>query len=259
MRALLALSLLGCGESMPPGQTFDHNAIFEVRERSTVYGDVPFLMEVPTLFRTQDVLPSTAVNALAIHEGEIYAGTEGGLVKMPLDGAAFVEVNGATEPIVDLAVGADLYAAARDRVYAAGASWPAPAGTRAIAVDGSQVWIGGDAGLFTIDASGTSSIAPVAVRDLAISNGLVYLATANGIERWSIAEQRMLAPVQIEDRDVRALAVSPAGVLAACATGLARISGDAASIEPAGLDALPADDLTAVAASGSVAMIGHSI
>jgi hypothetical protein len=139
-------------------------------------------------------------------------------------------------------------------------TWPASTSTiRAIAVEGGDVFVGGDDGLFTAGPAGTSSIASLAVRDLLAEDGVLSIATADGIQRWSIAERRMLPPVTMEDRDVRALAGSAAGMLAACATGLARIDGTTATIQRAGLDGLPTDELTAVAAGDGTVMVGHAI
>jgi hypothetical protein len=267
MRLLPLLLALGvaCGSDPTTPAGFDHEAIFEVRDRAISHADVPFRMEVPTLFRTQDDLPNLDVRALAIHGGEIFAGTAGGLMKTTPQGAVFLPVNGADAPIVDLAVrGAELIAAARDRVYVVGASgvesWPASTSSiTSIAVVGSEVWVGASDGLFTAGASGTASVAAIAVRDLAVSGDVLFLA-GDGVARFSTTERRFLDPIAIDDPDVRALASGGGGeVLAACASGLARIRDGSAEIQRAASNGLPAEDLTAVFASGGTVIVGHGI
>jgi hypothetical protein len=260
--------LLSCSSSGDDGgdPPFDHRAIFENFQHDVAHRDVPFPKETPTLFRTADVLPlGLEVHALLEHEGMVYAGTSGGLVRMSPGGLAFVEVSGVAGPIVDLASrGSVVIAAAPHRVDVIGGlvdSYPQTSTVTSVVVAGGEIWVGTSSGLLRLD--GTPLVPGVAVRDLAASADTIFMATSSGVARRSIDGQTpspITAPA-IADDDVRAVAIATNGdLLVASRGGFTRVpSTGSSTILGAGLEALPTGELTSIVERDGVVLMGHAI
>jgi hypothetical protein len=247
----------------------------------TPAADMPFQEPVVTQFRTSADLPDLAVGSLALVGGDVFAGTASGVARLKSGDTVFAALSlSGSGAVVDLAVlgGTELVVARKGGVEvltaAAGAGivWPVTAGetVAAVAVHGTDVYVGTDEGLSKIDATQETPVAAAqgfVVRDLAVNGDVVWMATAAGVKRYDLAASKLLAdlgaPTFLADADVRALAVSGDGqtVLAATATGLSRIhaDGSAATLVTPGKGGLPAGDLRAVAESGGEALTGHAI
>lgn len=285
---LLPLIALGLGCSSDPAPSseppFDHAAVFEVRERPVNAPDTPFIAEVPTLFRTSEVLPNLDVRALVYEGTTLYAGTADGVFRRELDGTLFSALSlPATGAVVDLAARpgelavlfADrvVYGASGSISVSAAVSTPTTAGALhavGFAAAPDVVWVGADVGLLRVTRAGATAV-PAAqgfvVRDLVAVDGIVYLATANGVRRYDGPNQVMLpdwrAPEVLADDDVRALTASRDGqtLVVASATGTSKIdlsSGSAVKVV-AGKGGLPTDRLTAVAEREGEVLIGHEV
>jgi hypothetical protein len=243
--------------------------------------DAPYAADdAITQFRTAKDIPDLDVRALAVLNGDVYAGTASGLARWHMGDAAFSAVAvGGKGAIVDLSVlgGNQLVLGRADGVEVltaaggAGTVWPLAMGTiAAVATYGGSVYIGTDHGLSKLDAGGETQIASAqgfAVRDLAVSGDVIWMATAMGVRRYDAKNDKLLmdltAPAALVDDDVRALALTSDAkqVLAATAGGLAKIdatSGAATLVLP-GKDGLPNGDLHAVAELSGEVLTGHGI
>jgi hypothetical protein len=244
------------------------------------YVDTAVPMDLPTLFRTTDVLPDVDVRRLAVVGTDVYAGTATGLSRLNAAGTAFETVSlTGSGAVLDLAVRADqrlvVARAAEVQVLTAagepGDVWPAigPALT-SIATHGNAVYGGTTAGLVMVSASGATAVAGAqgfSARDLVVAGDVVWIATDQGVLRYDIDGAAMLAPRTapgfLPDDDVRALARSADGteVLAATEGGLARIAVDGSEVTLVvpEVGGLPNGDVRAVAERGGVVLTGHEI
>jgi hypothetical protein len=240
--------------------------------------DMPFAQDIATPFRTADALPDLDVRSLVFLDKDLYAGTAGGLAKLPLGDTKFAAMTvSGSGPILDMAVlSGQLVLARADSVEAwtpggASAVWPAAGkAITSVAVHGTSVLVGTGTGLFTIDMAGPAPVSAAqgfAVRDVVVVGDVAWLATAAGVKRVDLVMNKALAdlaaPDALPDDDVRALAVTSDGkqVLAAASGGLSHLdagTGKATLVVP-GKDALPNGDLRAVAESGGLVLTGHGL
>lgn len=278
LAALLAWG--GCSSEDAPPAPLDPTRVYEQKTHAVTYQDVPFLAEVPGLFRTTDVLPVLDVRALSFFDSRLHVGTSSGVFVFDRDAQRFDAHPSATvagREVRDFAVlgGSRLVVAARQGVTVLGppaeASMPAVAAEiTAVAAGAEDVFVGTDRGPFRWALTGAAApllTTEIAVRDLAVAGTMLYFATPRGVWRYDLATSTtapaLRAPDQLADDDVRALALTADGatLLAATAEGLARIpvAGGAAVITKAGIGGLPNADLTAVVERDGLVLTGHAI
>jgi hypothetical protein len=254
--------------------------VYAPRTSAAMWEDTPVLEEVPTFYRTTDVLPDLDVRALLAIGADVWVGTPSGLFRR--DGATdrFVAVPlDAPDPgVLDLAATPDggLLVA-----HAGGVSLLSAAGVArfgavpdapvvAVAADGAQVLVATAAGVGTLGfepPSFTLDWPGVTARDLlGPSPGApLWAATAEGVVVLADPPRTLGATDGLlPDDDVRALASLADGrVLVATATGLAAVDGDGsgATLVRAGRapGQLPTADHLAVAARDGLWAVGHVI
>lgn len=264
-------TLVACGEDAVPAGP-DHTRVFEVKQHALRRSDVAFTYEVPTLFRTPDVLPALDVRALAFAGGRLYAGTSTAVLVFERE--RFV-VHTPGLAVLDLASRGERVVAASARevrvLGAGGATWTSStADVRAVALgEDDVVWLATARGLWrwAPPASPELRAALSAPRDLVVAGGRAYVATSTGVARvvldTGVVEASWRAPSALADDDVRALALSgDGGVLwVASARGYStiRLADGMSTVVMPQRGGLPTDRLTAITERDGVVLVGHEV
>jgi len=258
-----------CGEDTPAGP--DHTQFFETKAHTAKHTDAQFMFEVPTLFRTTDVLSELDARALRFVGGKLHVGTSSSVQVFDKDLQKFAPLAGAQGiAVVDLAELGDRLVVAGERevrVLGAPGAQSATFMARVTSVDvgDGAMWIGTLGGLWRWQLPGmpVKVVDQVEVRDVAVLDGIVNAASAAGVVRYSISTSTTVAPYRapadLADDDVSALAVSFGTLIVGSRTGISSLSGGPPMITRAGPGGLPTGDVTAIATSADLVLLGHAV
>jgi len=266
-----------------PDPTFVHKLTAEPLTSATE----KYSMDAPTQYRTTELLPNLDVRALANVGGILWVGTGGGLFILDEDEDLFKEIplsDGVSPEVI--AIGNNLDHIGRLALITESALLRvnpdsleldlialngSPSFTD-VAVDGTYLWLGTEEeGLYLVNlAEEPFEPGPVdetemfAVRDVLLDDGNnVWTATPNGVRQYNGNSWKLFDVVggQLPDNDVRALAFDQEtnAVFAGTAMGIARISGDSATLLTSGIGKLPYDVVTAMAMADDRLALGHDI
>lgn len=271
--AATVLLLSACAADEEPTTGPDHTRFFEEKGHSATRTDTPFTYEVPTLFRTTDVLPHLDVRALAWAGGRLHAGTSSAVLVFDPAAERFVahaDPRAAGLAVADLAVADDalvIAAGAEVRLLGtAGATWTATVAVRAVASGEGAIWFATEDGVWRwappADAALIGRVR--GGRDLLVASRRLLVATEAGIVSFATGAPFASGPTLAAGHDVRALSALGDGVQvhAAAARGLLRIDvgAETADLVAPTAGGLPAADLTAITALPSgVILVGHSV
>ncbi|MGH9663699.1 MAG: hypothetical protein ACRD9L_04665, partial [Bryobacteraceae bacterium] len=226
-----------------------------------------FPEEIKHVFTTAQGLPANDVNCVAAAGGVVYAGAANGLASYSngawhLNGefsGGAVALCTASPDAVYFTYGSALYRFTENRPHRVASL---PVGARAIAARGKLLFVGTDHALFEIDAAGTAfravrlPVPELAVRQIGIGpSGEVAVAAGEGLfvrdsagawtRQYPRHGERSWAPV-----DVRGVVYDSRGRLWFAAPQGAGYRDGSGWRLLTGLDGLPYDDFTTVAAGG---------
>ncbi len=269
------LVLSACADDEAPLEGPDHTRVFEEKAHGATRMDMPFTYEVPTLFRTTDVLPYLDVRALAWVGDALYAGTSSAVLRFDRDGERFVahaDPRAGALAVVDLAEQAGaLVIAAADQVRVLGtpgATWTATrsdAPVRAVTVGEGAIWFVTEAALWRWAPPAEAEVVArvIGANDVLIARSRVLVATADGVAVFAGQAPYAARSPLAAGHDVRALSTLDDGVQvhAAAARGLLRIDpfAETAELVAPAAGSLPTADLTAITEIEGMILAGHGV
>ncbi|MFO0588409.1 MAG: hypothetical protein U0441_12745 [Polyangiaceae bacterium] len=295
---LMAILLAGCGpgddtsgsgtttETTTTGTTDTTTSVTVpapvVNEQTThadAVADDPFEQDVPTLFRTPDVMEDTDVRSLIVLGTTLYIGTATGLFELIPGASACTKIpTSGSGAILDMAVldATHVVLAREGGVEIWDPLQPStlfPFSASSAAVKDGAIYLGNDTGLYV--SKGGAAPTPVlaaqsltTIHDLLVVGDVLWIASPGGLHRYDIAQDKMLPALKgaafFPSDDTTRLAAADDGseVLVTTATSVSHVlaDGSSATIQTASPGGgLPTGAIGPIAQQNGQILIGHTI